>query len=153
SRCVREVMRHDFAGTMLYDAEAGVLRMYAYFSEAPDQLSFVEEGMGIPLEGTAPGLAFTSGRPVVVQKASPEQFTSPAARRIMAQGVKSGCAVPLIARGRKLGVLGIGSFTEGALTEADGELLAQVGSQVAIAVDNALAYREIEGLKNKLADE
>ena len=150
---LRDLLHHDFAGTMLYDDDAGVLRPYAYTSDLPDRLRFIEEGMPVPLEGTAPGLAFTSGRAVVVAKANPEEFTAETAKQAMAQGVKSGCVVPLIARGRKLGVIGVGSFQEGAFAEEDAELLSQVAAQVAIAVENALAYREIEGLKNRLSAE
>ena len=45
------------------------------------------------------------------------------------------------------------SLRESAFTREDAELLTQVGKQIAIAVENALAFREIESLKNKLADE
>ena len=42
---------------------------------------------------------------------------------------------------------------ENALTEEDVELLAQIAQQIALAADNAMAYREIERLKNKLTEE
>jgi formate hydrogenlyase transcriptional activator len=153
SACLREVMHHDFAGITLYDAESNVLRPYAYTGDLSDRLNFIDEGMPVPLEGTPLGMVFTSGRPLLIARPDPEKFTSEIAQRIIAQGVNSGCAVPLIARGRKLGVLGIGSFQENAFTEGDVEMLTQVADQIAIAVDNALAYREIEALKNKLSAE
>src|SRR6185295_12796302 len=144
---------HDFAGIMLYDAESNVLRPYTYTTALPDRVTFIEEGMPVPLEGTPPGLAFTSGRPLLITRLDPEKFTSEIARRIAALGVNSGCVIPLIAGGRKLGVLGMGSFREHAFTEEDLETLNQVAGQIAIAVENALAYREIETLKNKLSEE
>jgi formate hydrogenlyase transcriptional activator len=52
-----------------------------------------------------------------------------------------------------LGVLGVGRLNDSAFTEDDAELLTEVGKQVAIAVENALAYREIDALKNKLQEE
>jgi formate hydrogenlyase transcriptional activator len=61
--------------------------------------------------------------------------------------------VPLISHDRALGTLGVGSFTEHAFTEDDADLLNQVGKQVAIAVENALAFREIDSLKNQLKEE
>jgi formate hydrogenlyase transcriptional activator len=67
--------------------------------------------------------------------------------------VKSGCTVPLISHDRVLGVLSVGRLSENAFTEDDAELLTEVGKQVAIAVENALAYREIDALKNKLQEE
>ena len=68
-------------------------------------------------------------------------------------GIKSGCTIPLISHDRALGVLGVARLSENPFTEADAELLTEVGKQVAIAVENALAYREIDALKNKLQEE
>lgn len=56
-----------------------------------------------------------------------------------------GCGVsvvPLISRQKTLGVLSLCSLREGAFTEEDVELLGQIGKRVAIAVENALAYRK-----------
>jgi formate hydrogenlyase transcriptional activator len=52
-----------------------------------------------------------------------------------------------------LGTLSVVSFREGAFTEDDAELLSQIGAQIAIAVENSMAYREISLLKDKLAKE
>jgi formate hydrogenlyase transcriptional activator len=52
-----------------------------------------------------------------------------------------------------LGTLDIGSRSEGAFTEDDVQLLTHIAKQIAIAVENALAYREISELKDKLAQE
>ena len=42
---------------------------------------------------------------------------------------------------------------ENAFTEESAELLGQVAKQVAIAVENALAFRKIDELKKKLEEE
>ena len=47
----------------------------------------------------------------------------------------------------------IASLRENAFTEQDDQLLTHIAAQIAIAVENALAYREIAALKNKLASE
>jgi formate hydrogenlyase transcriptional activator len=52
-----------------------------------------------------------------------------------------------------LGTLVIASLRENAFTEQDAELLMPIAGQIAIAVESALAYREITALKNKLASE
>ena len=49
--------------------------------------------------------------------------------------------------------MNVGSLHEDAFTEDDADLLAQVANQVAIAVDNALAFGQIAELKAKLAEE
>ncbi|MGH2396908.1 MAG: sigma-54-dependent Fis family transcriptional regulator, partial [bacterium] len=52
-----------------------------------------------------------------------------------------------------LGTLNLASSRDGNFTQADAELLSQVASQIAIALENALVFREIDHLKNKLANE
>src|SRR5262249_2811762 len=74
-----------------------------------------------------------------------------ASRLAAAEGLISGCSVPLISKGKTLGVLSIGSFREAAFMDDDVELLCQIAAQVAISVENALAYEQIEELKNTLA--
>jgi formate hydrogenlyase transcriptional activator len=74
-------------------------------------------------------------------------------KRFADAGLKSGCSIPLVSRDRVLGVLGVLSFREDAFDEDDIELLAQVAKQVAIAVENALAFREIDSFKNRLEEE
>jgi formate hydrogenlyase transcriptional activator len=67
--------------------------------------------------------------------------------------IKSLCFVPLISRNRTLGVLGLGKRQENGFGKGDLGFLTEVANQVAIAVENALAYREIADLKDKLAQE
>jgi formate hydrogenlyase transcriptional activator len=54
---------------------------------------------------------------------------------------------------RKLGVLHLLDRRAGAFSDADAEFLAQVGNQVAIALENALRYREVNELRTRLAEE
>jgi formate hydrogenlyase transcriptional activator len=145
SSCLRRVMPHDVAGLALHDQRIDKLRITALeFPEHEDV--FIEDEI-VDLEGTPGGRAFTTRQPVV---SGGEISTDPLGKRA---GVKSACAVPLISHDRVLGVLGVGRLNENAFTEVDAELLTEVGKQVAIAVENALAYREIDTLKNKLQEE
>lgn len=59
---------------------------------------------------------------------------------------KAFIAVPLKVKDRILGSLTVDHSTEGGLNEDDLELMQTVAGQVAIALDNAEAYREIENL-------
>ena len=61
--------------------------------------------------------------------------------------------LPLVSRERVLGVLGLGSLRENAFTEEDLAFLGQVSNQIALAVENSLAYGEISQLKDRLARE
>ena len=149
SACLRKVIPHDVAGLSLYDSDSNKLRASALEFPANEDL-FIENEL-IPLEGTLPGQAFTTRQTVIGNAHFLEQF--PAAKRFIDAGVKSGCSAPVISRDAVLGVLTVGSLHDGAFSEDDAELLGQVARQVAIAFENALAFREIDALKDKLAEE
>ena len=72
---------------------------------------------------------------------------------LRAEGLQAVCCVPLIHRDRTFGTLNLASRRLDAFTRADVELLQPVGAQIAIAVENALAFKEIDALKDKLAVE
>ncbi|HZC01378.1 MAG TPA: sigma 54-interacting transcriptional regulator, partial [Gammaproteobacteria bacterium] len=99
------------------------------------------------------GLAFTARQPVLVNAGDLKRFHSEFVKQLMAEGVRSVCCLPLITPSRILGTLNLASLRDGNFTETDAELLSQVASQIAIALENALAYRQIEELKNKLTKE
>ncbi|HEX4168279.1 MAG TPA: sigma 54-interacting transcriptional regulator [Bryobacteraceae bacterium] len=71
----------------------------------------------------------------------------------LAEGFKSLCHFPLVRRDRGCGVLTLASLKEGAFDEADIAFLRQVASQITMAVENALAYRQIATLKEQRACE
>ena len=62
-------------------------------------------------------------------------------------------AVPLIAKREVFGTLNVASRSPDAYTDAEAELLMEVGQQVALAVENTLAYEEITQLKARLERE
>ncbi len=78
---------------------------------------------------------------------------SPTAKRMLELGIQSFCAIPLITRKGKLGTLNLGSTADHAFAPQDISFLKQVAAQVAIALDNARAYREIAELTDKLKKE
>jgi formate hydrogenlyase transcriptional activator len=147
SATLRRVMHCDVAGVLLPDAGHHQLRVYAL--DFPDSQGFIQEEALIPIEGSLPGKAFQTGKPVVVDRSDPAEVSCLAA----SEGLQSHCFPPLISRNGVLGVLGLGKRRENAFTQDDVEFLSRVASQVAIAVENALAYGQIAELKDKLAQE
>jgi len=145
SNCLNTVMPHDAAALALYDESLKELRLTAL--DFPAHEEPCAAGELIPLEGTPAGIALTTREPVLSDYSKTEDA------RVVSSGLKSGCTAPLLFRDRVLGVLSIKSLRENAFSQDDAELLGQVAKQVAIAVENALAYREIETLKNKLEEE
>src|SRR5713101_711231 len=152
SASLRRVMNCDAVGVMLPHPDGRHLQVFAL--DFPDGKGLFREESLIPIEGSHPGEAFRTGRPLLKKRhelegeGSPEHY-----RRVAGEGVQSGCLLPLISRGRTLGVLALGRLLENAFDEDEVEFLCQVASQVAIAVENALAYGEIADLRDKLAQE
>jgi len=149
--CLRRVMHHEYTSLALYDPETKRLRVTAL--DFPQGRGVIREEMSVAVETSPSGCAFSNRKPLLANRAELERYDSEIARLLLAEGVKSVCCVPLITRNRVLGALNLASLRDAAFTQEDADLLSQVSAQVAIAVENALAFREIAALKNKLAEE
>ena len=78
---------------------------------------------------------------------------APLAKAMYELGIRSVCSVPLIAGNRIWGALNPSSTMENAFGPSEVEYLQQVANQIAAALQNAHAYREIAQLKDRLAQE
>src|SRR5262249_2250244 len=119
--------------------------------------SFIEEG---PVDSdccakSPSGLAITTRKPVVLDATELNRFASesPVAQHLVAAGVKTFCSVPLLSHDGVLGALNIGRLRDDAFDAEEVDLLSEVAKQIAIAVENALAYQQISELKDRLAKE
>jgi formate hydrogenlyase transcriptional activator len=147
SASIRRVMQCDGVGVALPDSEDGRLRVYAL--DFPQNDGRIREGFEPPAaEGSPMAAVFRTGEAIVLN--ARELADDPVAAE---KGARSACHLPLVTRNRVLGTLTLGSMREGAFSSDDIAFLGQVASQIAIAVDNALAYRQISGLKDRLAQE
>jgi transcriptional regulator with GAF, ATPase, and Fis domain len=80
-------------------------------------------------------------------------FAPESLKHLTGMGMQSGVWVPLIHRERNLGAMMVASRVENAYSQHDAEVLGQVAGQVAMAVNNALAYKQIAELRDRLAQE
>jgi formate hydrogenlyase transcriptional activator len=97
-------------------------------------------------------MVFRSAKPYVAARLDASQY--PVEAEFLASvGILGGCIIPLIHRGRVLGNLGLGRKEDVVYTEEEIEFLSQFGTQLAIAIDNALTYGQVAGMKEKLAQE
>ena len=150
SASVRQVMHCDAAGVSFPDPDSGKLRLYVL--DFPGSEGFAHE-KSVTASSGGNAKAFATLKPVILNHieagdVAPEEYAI-----ITGEGLKSICFIPLVNRGRALGILGLGRREENAFSADDGEFLTVVAGQVAIAVENALTYREISGLKDKLTQE
>jgi formate hydrogenlyase transcriptional activator len=151
SHDVRQVMQCDYAGLSLPDAENKQLRLYAL--DFPDGKGFFHEELVYAIEGSPSGTAFRTMKPLTLQSPFAGWLDSPIAQIAVREGLKSVCCLPLISRNRAIGVLVLGRLRDDAFNQADIGFLSQVANQIALAVENALAYREIRELKEQLSKE
>lgn len=153
SLSLRQIIPHDASLLTLHEPGGSQLRLHALDLHMFGTVPF-EEGVLISLHDTPEGQAIASREPVLVgPMVDLTRFSSPWVKHAVENGVKSGCAVPLITHNRTVGALSVVSAHESAFSEEDAVLLSQCATQIAIAVENVLAYQEIANLKDKLNEE
>jgi len=148
---LEKVIHHDYTSLALRDSTSGLLKIHALdFSSRP---GLFDQEITVPLETTPSGICFTTAQPLLARGAEIDRFSNEIIRALRAEGVQTICCVPLITQGRTFGTLNLASRREDAFPHQDVELLQQVAAQIAIAVENALAFKQIDKLKDKLAEE
>ena len=150
SESLQRVVRHDSASVALVDGESGQLRLQALTYH--DARGVLEPHSLLSLERSPAGVTFGSGVARIFRKTDLDAFVE-AAAPASAAAPQSVCCVPLVTRRGSLGTLNVASTDPAAFTPAEFELLKQISSQLAIAVENALAYQQITGMKDQLAEE
>jgi len=151
SQDVRRVMQCDYAGLSLPDAENKQLRLYAV--DFPEGKGFLQQDLLYSIEGSPSGTAFRTMKPLTLQSPFAGWLHYPIVQIAVREGLKSFCFLPLISRNRAIGTLVFARLRDDAFSEADVDFLSQVANQIALAVENALAYREIRELKEQLSKE
>src|SRR5262249_9354570 len=153
SACLRKVIQHDGSALVLFDAQTRRYRVHA-LSFAKNE-SFIQEGIAESGHKTPSNMAMASRKPAVLGERDLQRLAadSKCARRWVAEGVKAFCSAPLLTHDRVLGALDMGRRREETFSPEEVELLGEVAKQIAIAVENAQAYREINELKDQLAKE
>jgi formate hydrogenlyase transcriptional activator len=150
SPSIRNTMRLDGVALILPDATNEHLQLYAL--DFPESKGILRPGMSGEFDGSLAGQVFRSGKRWVgdIEEWNKSGFDN---RIISRDGVETICMLPLIRCKNILGVLCLVRVQKNAFTDQDIELLSQIAGQVAIAIDNAYAYRRIRELSDKLTQE
>jgi formate hydrogenlyase transcriptional activator len=150
--CLRQVKPFDYATLALYDEPTNMLRLQVLESAAGSETDSITPGEALVSVDSSPaGWAYTTRKPLLLKGLPDEKwpFEMPASPADMA--LKSGCWIPLVGREGVVGTLNIFSRRAENFTNHDVNLLTQIASQVAVALDNALVYRRISELNERLA--
>src|SRR5467141_913366 len=148
---LERVIHHDYTSLALLDSQTGLLRIHSL--DFPGKQNIFKPETVVPRDAAPAGRAVAAGQPVIARGAELDRFDTEVIRVLRAEGLQAVCCIPLIHHAHTFGTLNLASRRLDSFTPEDVELLQPVAAQVAIAVENALAFKEIESLKNKLAEE
>ena len=150
SASLREVLPLDTATLGLYDPASNQLAVQFL---GADEGETRRGDVRLSLAGSPAGEAFRTREPVILARIEGSPFAPESVQHLTGLGMQSGCWVPLIHRGEAIGTLTVASRLEGAFTQREAEMLVQVAAQVAMAVNNAVAFRQIAELRDRLSQE
>src|SRR5438309_5005479 len=146
---LRRVARFDRLAIVLHDPARDVMRLHTIVSIGPTYLTTLE----LPVADSPAGLVWQTQRPFVVPRIDEEPGFSEVTRILKAEGMRSFCVLPLTTPLRRLGGLSFASQDEDAFSDADVEVLKELTSQVALAVDNTLHHEAAQQAQQQLASE
>jgi sigma-B regulation protein RsbU (phosphoserine phosphatase) len=132
---VKDVIRYDLFAILLYsERQHGLSIRYAIGHREEVVRSLV-----IPLGEGITGIAGATRQPILSSdvRNDPRYLTA-------LDAVQSELAVPMLARGKLVGVIDLQSTRLGAYREQDRALLQLIASRVAVSIDNARLYRRVD---------
>lgn len=147
---VRRAMQCDVACIATLEPSQQDLRLHGL--DIRDGRGLFHEEMSIPVAGSYTGTTFTDGKPFFFGTL-PANPSALALQAHTVEGINSGCFIPIIREGKRLGVLLLLDRREHAFRDPDVEFLGQIANQIAIALENALNYQELSESKERLAKE
>ena len=132
-RRVREILHTDTAAILLLDEEANELVATAAVGLEEE----VERGVRIPLGRGFAGRVAAEQRPILLPDVDHADVLNPILRE---KGIKTMLGVPLVAGGKVLGVLHVGTLVPRTFEPEDLELLQFVSDRAALAIDHARLF-------------
>ena len=143
------IMQCDVSALLLPDSENGALRVTILHNR--DARGPFREGSLVPINSSISGQVLRTAKSIRIDsfeqvREDPEIYGNPDGRllyeRVIEEGLRTGCYLPLIGRDRVVGVLMLSRRSNNNFEKDDVILLEQVAGQVAIAVENTLEYEK-----------
>jgi formate hydrogenlyase transcriptional activator len=146
---LQRVVRFDYLILVLHDAANNTMRRHIL--ETSDTAP-IHDRPPFPVDEVPAGWVWQTQQPLIISNMA-EDARWPRFQEDVKQRLHSLCDLPLTTARQRLGALAFGSSQVGAYDAADLDFLQLVANQVAVAVENALAFDEIAALKDKLQQE
>jgi formate hydrogenlyase transcriptional activator len=147
---LEQVVRFDWLPLLLHEDANDTLRLHVLHSVEPLPPKPVTE---VAVSEDPAGWVWQKQQPLIIANAAQETRWPKFLERVRQFGVNSVCALPLTTARRRLGVLVFACKETDAYDHGDIDFLQQVTNQVAVAVENALAFQQIDALKQQLTRE
>jgi formate hydrogenlyase transcriptional activator len=147
---IRKVMRLDSVAVILPDKEGRTIKLYAL--DFPNGKGLVQQDMVTPFDGSVSGQGLRSGKAWAGDVGELPKLDIDH-QIALEEGLQTLCLLPLSRGNRVLGALSLARLQKNAFTQPDVDFLSRIAGQIAIAIDNALAYRQISELKDQLTQE
>ena len=137
---VREILRADTCAVLLLDEHTNELVARAAVGIEEE----VEQGVRLPIgRGGFAGTIAATRRPLVLDHVGPDNVLNPI---LWEKGIKAMLGVPLLVRGKAIGVLHVGTLVHRKFGSDDLELLQLVAERTALAVERAQLHEEMIAL-------
>jgi formate hydrogenlyase transcriptional activator len=150
SEALHTVISFDRCAITLYQPERDTFRFLAVEG---DLLSdYFRAGLEDSRNDTSAGWVFDHHQPLLRRDLEKEaQYANE--RRLVAEGIQSMCALPLVSRGKCIGTLSLVSRERDRYSDEDAVFLQEVANQIVLAIQNMQSYEEIDSLKSRLEKE
>ena len=153
SERLRPVINHVAGSLSLLDKATGKLHVVGVDSPRGREIRIDEEDRSFSPEGLPNAEAMTSGKPVVTCGPDFQRFPSPLYRKYADLFSAPGCWTPLIGKYGSFGTMAMNREEGEPFTDDEVDLLVHVSRQLALAMENSIAYRELAEMKDRLATE
>jgi len=151
SSCLRQIKKFDFASISFYDPETKLLKREALDNASAGESP--EDELISPTGDSPAAWVFNTRQPLLLTGKLGENWPHKMPPVPPERAVQSGCWLPLVGQSGALGTLNLLSLSPGTFAGEDLVLLGQIASQIAIALDNAMAYQRVSQQKERLAEE
>jgi len=149
AQIIRKKLPFDATSITLYKAERDVLEIWALeVPFSPHSLSNLAPDLEVPREGSHVGWVIDNKKPLIVYDLLKNQRFSQDSI-LLEEGIRSYIIIPLIIKEKAIGTFNVASREPSKFRVSDIEFLSLVAKQIALAIDNAILYEEIEKLKNQ----
>lgn len=143
------VVPFDYLSLVLHDPATNTMRLQ--HSEAPEPTEL--PNIALPLDDDPAGLVWRTQQPLITSTEDELKRWPRLLERVQSYAKQSYCWLPLTTARDRLGTLVLSSNQPHTYDSADVFFLQHVANQVAVCVENALAFQELAALKDQIARE